>query len=1000
MTPERWQQIDRILQAALELAPEYRSAFLDKACAGDESLRREVEGFIDSDERAGSFIESTAMTASARALASGGPETMTGKSLGHYRILQQLGAGGMGEVYVAIDTRTERKVALKLLPPLFTQDEQRVQRFQQEARTVLGLNHPNIVTIYEIGKEGETHFIASELVEGETLRQRLVSSESKLSESLEVAIQAAAALTSAHEAGVVHRDIKPENIMIRHDGYVKVLDFGLAKLVEQTASSESAVFDASTQVLIKTDPGLIMGTAVYMSPEQARGLAVDVRTDIWSLGVVLYEIVAGRRPFSGETNSDVLVSILGKEPPPIARYAPGAPDELQWIIRKALRKDRDERYQTMKELVSDLRGLKQHLEVAAHLEQSAPAPVAGLQTRRTDSELVTPQTGAGTSSTADVAPQRTISSAEYLITEAKRHKGFLFGLAMIVLVVTAVVGVVLFKLKWQDKPIPFASIQIARVTTAGKATIAAISPDGKYVVHVLGGAGQQSLALRHIATGSDKEIVPSNGSDFSSVDFSPDGGHIYYVREEGGHYPLYRVPVLGGAPKNIIVLDVDTQVTFSPDRQRIAFMRGENQKGEVSLVVAGADGTGEQKLVTHKLSEFSRTGWPSPSWSPDGEKIAFAHRTPEADAQNVNVVTVRVKDGVEKQISSQKWSAIGALAWLADGSGLIITAADQEPGSAQQLWHVSYPSGAVRRITNDANNYLGLSLTADSSALVTVQREQASSVWTVPNGEANRAAQLTSSRSEGLNGVVWAPDGRIVYTVGRAGQRDIWIMNADGTNQRQLTADAGANGAPSVSADGRYIVFISTRAGARNIWRMDIDGSHPKQLTTGSDDQGPNCSPDGRWVVYGTTESDKQRVGKVAIDGGGAEQVTNYTSARPLVSPDGKMIVCAYVNEQESPARWRLATISFAGGPPIKTFDISGFQSRYQWAADGQALLYSVTRNGITNIWSQPLAGGPPKQLTEFNSDQIFRFDWSRDGRQLVLARGSVVSDVVLISGK
>jgi Tol biopolymer transport system component len=482
------------------------------------------------------------------------------------------------------------------------------------------------------------------------------------------------------------------------------------------------------------------------------------------------------------------------------------------------------------------------------------------------------------------------------------------------------------------------------------------------------------------------------------VNFSPDGGYIFYVRVEGGGpYPLFQVPVLGGTPKKIIPEDVDTPITFSPDGLRFAFIRGEPQRGEVSLIVANADGTGEQKLVTRKVSDFIGTRWPSPSWSPDGESIAYAHRNIEGDGRNSNVYTVRVKDGAEKQIASQKWITVDALAWLSDASGLIITAMDEESAPSRQIWHVSYPSGEARRITNDTNNYQGISLTADSKALVTVQSEQVSNVWTAPNGEASHATQLTSNRDDGTDGLALTPDGRIVYVSEGGGRADIWIMNADGTGRKQLTSDA-RNFSPAVSPDGRYIVYRSQRGDVFHIWRIDIDGGNPKELTSGSRDLLPSFSPDSQWVFYTSSESEKQRLRKVPVDGGDSTQLTDYFSSSSLVSPDGKLIACGYVNEEEKPNRWRIAIISSDGGPPIKTFDLSPIRSRYQWTPDGRALLYSLTRDGVTNIWRQPIDGGPPKQITDFKSDQIFRFDWSRDGKQLVLARGNVTSDVVMIS--
>lgn len=1001
MDRERWQQIDRIFEAALARPAGERAAFLDQACAGNAELRAEVESLI-AHEDPGDFMEAPPFQDATHVLAEDARNSLIGQTIGSYQILKSLGAGGMGEVYLALHVRTSRKVALKLLPATFVKDDQRVQRFQQEARTVLALNHPNIITVYDIEQVGEVHLIASEVIEGETLRQRLSRAPLKLAEALDVAIQVAGALAAAHGTGVVHRDIKPENIMLRPDGFVKVLDFGLAKLTERQGLAASS--GLPTRAMIKTETGMVMGTANYMSPEQARGLEVDARTDIFSFGVVLYEMLTGNMPFAGETKSDVMAAILQNEPPPLARYWPDAPEALEWIVTKTLTKDTDERYQTAKELLTDLKRLKRRSDYQLEAARFGSTPSGDSASVVKSSEETTNKTAAQpVASTAEST--RTMSSAEYVVSEIKRHKrSIIFAVGGIaVLAAIIVTGVILGLRYLRHAPVatgstaqPFGQMKVTRLTSTGNASWAAISPDGRYLVHVTGGAGKQSLLLRHIATGSDKEIVTSNGDDFSWVTFSPDGSYVLYCRVDSGAYPLYQVPVLGGPPKKLISEDADTPPTFSPDGKRFAIVRGQPQAGEVSLVLANADGTAEQPLRKYKLSDFAPTVWPFPSWSPDGETIAFAHRTRELGERVTNVVTISVKDGTEKRITSQRWALIGALAWLADGSALIITAADPESYPSRQIWYVSYPGGEARRITNDANNYLGLNLTADSTALAAVEAEQTSKVWIAPNGDAAQATQLTSNRSDGILGVAFTPDGRIVYTSSARAYQDLWIMNADGSDQRQLTTDAKGNSGPVVSSDGRYIVFASNRAGTLNIWRMDIDGGNPKQLTSGSRDQRPALSPDGQSVFYTANESEKQSVRKVPIAGGDSMQLTDYSAASPIVSPDGKQILCGFIDEVKR--RWSLAIIPIEGGPPIKTFDISPLQARFQWDPDGRAFLYTVTRDGVTNIWRQPLDGGPAKQMTDFKSDQIFRFSWSSDGKQLVMARGAVSSDVVLIN--
>src|SRR5436189_5078643 len=368
MTPARLRTIEEIYRTALDQEPDQIRAFLDTACEGDEVLRRKVEALLASRQRAGNFIENSAVGLAAKVIQNGHGDSLVGETIGHYKISESIGSGGMGEVYLATDVTAGRKAALKLLPMRFTGDSNRLKRFQQEARAVVALNHPNILTVYEIGQDQSVHYIASELIEGETLRERLTRGRMQLSEAVDIAIQVASALAASHEAGIVHRDIKPENIMLRPDGYVKVLDFGIAKLAEQEVPVTVPTDEAL--LLVETNLGSILGTVRYMSPEQARGAPVDKGTDIWSLGVVLYEMVTGHAPFTGETPGEAMSSILEMEPPPLTSYVAHAPAELQQIINKTLRKDRKERYQSAHELLEALRDLRHKLEFKAELKRS------------------------------------------------------------------------------------------------------------------------------------------------------------------------------------------------------------------------------------------------------------------------------------------------------------------------------------------------------------------------------------------------------------------------------------------------------------------------------------------------------------------------------------------------------------------------------------------------------------------------------------------------------
>jgi eukaryotic-like serine/threonine-protein kinase len=371
MTPARLQTTEEIFHAALDQEPDQISAFLDRACGGDELLRRNVEALLASYQQAVSFIETPAASFATRIIQNGQADWLVGHTIGHYKLSERIGVGGMGDVYLATDIVAGRKAALKLLPAHFTGDAERLKRFQQEEHAVVGLNHPNILTVYEIGEDHSIHYIASELIQGETLRQRLTRGPMQLSEAVDIAIQVASALAAAHQAGIVHRDIKPENIMLRPDGYVKVLDFGIAKLAEQELPATMPRDEAL--LLVETNLGSILGTVRYMSPEQACGAQIDKTTDIWSLGVVLYEMVTGHAPFTGDTPGEVMSSILEKEPPLLTHNVAHAPAELQQIISKTLRKDRGQRYHSAHELLQALKDLRHKLEFEAELKRSSAA---------------------------------------------------------------------------------------------------------------------------------------------------------------------------------------------------------------------------------------------------------------------------------------------------------------------------------------------------------------------------------------------------------------------------------------------------------------------------------------------------------------------------------------------------------------------------------------------------------------------------------------------------
>jgi eukaryotic-like serine/threonine-protein kinase len=506
----------------------------------------------------------------------------------------------------------------------------------------------------------------------------------------------------------------------------------------------------------------------------------------------------------------------------------------------------------------------------------------------------------------------------------------------------------------------------------------------------------QHLRVRQVNTASDVQIVPPAEVRYSGLTFSRDGDFVFYVVSDKNNpqTSLYQVPVLGSTPRKLIS-NVGSAVTFSPDGKRVAFIRQFAEQGEHGLMVANADGTGERKIAVRKFPNFFQ----SVAWSPDGSSIACGAGS-HVPVYNSYVVEVPAEGGPEKPVAAQGWTFVGEVGWLQDGSGLILAASELASASFDsQIWFLSRQGDELRRITNDLNNYSGVSLTADSTRLVTVQSETAANIWVIPSADAARGAPVTSGvgNRDGKDGAVWVADGRIVYVSRESGNDDIWIMNADGSGKSQLTSGAGINTNPAVSPDGRFIVFTSTRDGAGHIWRMDIDGANPKQLTSGSGENHAQFSADGSRVVY-TLFAGEQTLWRVSIEGGAPSQISEKTLSEPAVSPDGKMIAAVYRDEQpDSPAR--IAVVPFEGGDIAKTFDVpQSSWGNLRWTPDGTALTYVITAGGVSNIWSQALAGGAPKQLTDFKTDQIFWFNWSGDGKRIVSSRGSETNDVVLLS--
>jgi serine/threonine protein kinase len=917
-----------------------------------------------------------------------------GSRLGPYEIRHWIGSGGMGEVYYARDTRLGRYVALKLLLPELTANEERLRRFEQEARSTSALNHPNILTIYEVGCENDVHFISTEFVEGNTLRQHMAEQELDLGPILEIAIQIAAALSAAHASGIVHRDIKPENVMLRSDGYVKVLDFGLAKLMP---SHDERLVDPSlsTALNLNTDPGAIVGTVNYMSPEQLRGMKVDGRADVWSLGVVLYEMIARCSPFGRMTKSDVIAAILSEEPPLLSKYVKDVSPELEQIVARSLRKERDERYQLAKDLLIDLKDVKQDLD----LDSKQGRIRSGSSPRNTDGVLTQTDSQKTLALTNQIEPAKPTSGVQYLFEEIKQHR--IGAVLMTVLVLSLVVGLVAWfgGKRASSKPNINPVLSSTEINTTSNVREATISPDGKYIAIVVEDAGKQSIKIQRPSDASESPSIVT-GSEYRGLVFSRDGYSVYYLSRDDKGSALYEVATLGGAPRRLLG-GIDTPVSLSPDGSELAFVR--RDKDSTVLITAKSDGSSERQLARPPAqSEFSTLRINSgPAWSPDG-KVILCPIMSKGDPMYMEVVVVRVDDGSVKTIGSRRFFLIGQLGWIPDGSGLIMAAQEKTPPqSTAQIWFLNYPEGESHTLTSDSGYYYGIGLTADANSLITTRSRQNSKIWIASYPQLTKVEEFPSSKNKGSGGLAWTSEGDIVYASNETGAMEIWTTKGNNSDSSQLTFDKQTCVEPALSQqDPQFIVFASYASGKPHIWRIDRDGTNPKQLTNGTYEDWPDVSADGKWIVYHSAEAKGDRIWKVSIDGGSPSPLSDKAARHPVFSPDGKLVAC-YIREEG--AAWQLAILRVDGGQLEKTFSIPAAVADQwvgpRWTPDSKSITYIQTQGGISNVWNQPVNGTTATQLTNFNQDQIFAFAWSPSGKSLALVRGVNAKSVIVMKG-
>ncbi len=925
---------------------------------------------------------------------------MTGvvsKQFGRYEIRSKLGEGGMGEVYAAHDAELDRSVAIKLLPGEFSADQDRKSRFKQEARVVSALNHPNVITIYEIGENEHGSFLATEYVDGKTLREVIKNESLTLPRILKIVEQVANGLVAAHQAKIIHRDIKPENIMVRRDSIVKVLDFGLAKpAIENSDDLESN----------KTIPGTVMGSARYMSPEQARGLAVDERTDIWSLGVVLYEMLVGNAPFNGETTADTIASVIYKEPEPLNEVMPNLPEELHRIVRRALQKDRDERYQSVKDFALDIKNLLHEVEHANSGERSGGHTTSSPRFSENPTMIHT-TTSAGHPTDQSSVMWSTSRSISNRPVRRSRIPWLIAAAFAVVLIAGG--GYVAYRSVLAEPTMvesAFEKPQITRINTDGRVLMPTISPDGKYVAYVAGENGNRSLVVRQISTDSTVTVVPPTNLNIVWPIFSPGGDYIYYclTRPDNAVNTLYQVPTLGGTPKKLIE-DVDGPVTFAPDAKRFAFIRHASTTNEDVLYISDGSSLAYEPLISTTDTEFNYFA-NRPSWSPDGKVILIgAGKRQGGFNAGIEIAGVSTADKSIRKLGGREFYTANNFSWFADGSGFLFSGREVQNGPAQ-VWRVDYPQMQVQGVTNDFNDYNEIGLSANAEHLVTVKADTIASLWSV-SSKGDAPHQLTNdSRSlDGSAGIAQFPNGRLVFSKTEGKNAQLWTSDADGSNPKVLWSETGWAVAPVATADGKYIVVNLQKDKQSRIWRMDPDGKNPVMLADAAADVGdfnPQVTPDGKNVIFQRQVPNEDRFSLVSvpIDGGPVQlfyAIAERSIFAPRVSPDGKRIAFGTYNLSDFRKKIVIASLENGKFGKVERELEHDLVTGFTWSPDGKDLTIITGRSGVQNIWRQPLSGVEALPITQFKSGRILNFAWSADGKEMLISRGNTNNDLILI---
>jgi serine/threonine protein kinase len=853
----------------------------------------------------------------------------------------------MGEVYSATQNSLGRQVAIKVLASASALDPERLRRFEQEARAASALNHPNIISIYDVGRDGATSYIAMELVDGKTLRALLEAGPLGIKKALQIATQIADGLAKAHAAGIVHRDLKPENVMVSRDGFVKILDFGLAKLLPSLDSSSETM----TAVTPGTHPGMVMGTAGYMSPEQARGGEIEYRSDIFSFGSILYEMVAGKQPFKCASTAQTLAAIIEDDPQPVAEANPKTPTPLRWIIERCLAKDPEDRYTSTRDLARDLQSIRDHLSEATTSAQ-IPQAVVGYKYPR------------------------------WLMPALLFLGGLMVGAAL------------LFWLRSEAA----SSVTLRYLTFSGNDFGPSISPDGRTVAFVSGRDGTFRIWLKQLESGSETALTP--GPDDDSPRFSPDGSWILFTHNRAA----YRVPSLGGEPRKIV--DNVDHAGWSPDGREIAFVRYEALGAKVASNIGIASVQDGTSRFVHR---FENQMLRAPAWSPDGNSIALVPQRAGNVGTPARKVILVSPDGqtVQEVKCPLAGGELSAVAWSNGSQSLIYELPESAADSGGALTTTVGSAGHV--LMQDVRTGKVRTLFAVQAPVSRIEIAGSGRMIFDSLTQRNSLKEFSSAPGVPLEGhwltrgnsidrqPYYSPDGEsVIFSSSRSGDVDLWEVSTKTNAVRRLTDHPASDWDPFVTPDGKHLLWSSNRSGHFEIWTAERDGSAPRQVTNdGSDAENPVATADG-WVVYASGNPQRPGLYKVRLDGTDCSLVVGGGVAWPDVSLDGKYALYHVVS---AALRAKIFVVRLADGAPME-FEARGQRARF--SGDGHSIVYISERGQDILRQSFPSAAGAAVKILIPASHDLFieTFHITPDGKKIVVSytqpsRSLVVADGV-----